>query len=415
MSTAPRLLILNDTSDHSNWGSQSNIEALYAILRASLPGATFTSLPSRWVGRVYRFDPFLRGRRAFNRTSVLADLFNQRFQQLPVVADEFDHVADLWMKGRGGRGAEEFLAALPACDAVIFNAEGSTYRNNLSAVKCLFMLWLARTRFQRPAFFLNGSVSLTDIDAMLPAMVRKTFAVLDGITVREPNSLRLVQRYAPEARVELVPDSVFRFDAADAAAAEGGLADFRRRVGSQPYFCFSLSMLPVDYRRTRRESALYRVITALKSVVPQAVLMAKDAEDQFLRDLAADTQSIFFGHNRTFRDVMAVLQQAQFLFSGRYHHLIMASNVGCPSIPLISTSPKVQGLCELLGPSILPPFDPTDLWRHAGAIEQEARRLATAGPAVRADVAAAALRLRGQVHRLGDIVGAGYAAARSTA
>ncbi len=400
----PNVFILNDTSDHSNWGSLANIEALKTILTEALPGVTYTSLDSRWVGRIYRWDPWVFGRRAFNRTSFLADRITSRYHLLPEVVDEYEYVAEQWMAGKGGSGARDFLDRVGDADAVVFNAEGSTYRNNHSALKCLFMLWLAKTRFNKPAFFLNGNVTLTEVDPILPAMVRKVFRVLDGITVRVPNALRMVQQAVPDARAELVPDAVFLFDESECSPAGPGLEAFRARVGDRPYFCFSLSMLPMDFRRTRDQSSLHHVIHRLKQLVPQAVLMAKDPEDQFLRAVAEDTGSLFFGQDQSFRDVMTILRDARFLFSGRYHHLIMASNVGCPSVPLISTSPKVQGLSELMGDVMPTPFDPTDLWGAVESIEREARHAMDGGKALRVRVKERSGELRTRVRRMGEMV-----------
>jgi len=399
-----RILILNDTSDHSNWGSLSNIEALKHLLAAAMPDASFSSLYSSWVGRIYRWDPWWFGRRVFNRTSVIADKLSSRYVALPQVADEFDHVSRLWESGKGGAGARDFINHVMDADAVIFNAEGSTYRNNHSALKCLFLLWLARTRYAKPAFFLNGNVTITEVDPILPAMIRKVFPVLDGVAVRVPNALRMVQEAVPDARVELVPDSVFYFSESDCAPASAALEELRAKFSGQPYFCFSLSMLPVDFRRTRKKSALCHVIERLKKQVPHAVLMAKDPEDQFLQEVARDTDSHFFGQHQTFRDVMTLLRDARFLFSGRYHHLIMAADVGCPSIPLISTSPKIQGLCELLGPAMPGPFDPTSLWFESEEIEKEACRILREGDGLRSVIKRGAADCRARVPRLGSIV-----------
>lgn len=400
----PTVLLINDTSDHGNWGSQSNIEALRRILQEQIPGVSLPSLPSRSVGRIYTWDPFVSGVRAFNRTSYLADKLSSRYMLLPSVVDEYEYVADEWLAGRGGAGAADFLARLKGVDALIFNAEGSTYRNNHSSLKCLFMLWLGKTRFGLPSYFMNGSVTLTEVDPVLPAMVKKVFTALDGVAVREPNSLRMVQQYAPQAKVELVPDTVFLFDESDCSTESAGLAALRRRLGGQPYFCFSLSMLPMDFKRTRRASALYNVIMRLKQVAPQAVLMAKDEEDQYLGDVARETGSHFFGKNQSFREVMAVLRDARFLFSGRYHHLIMAADVGCPGIPMISTSPKIKGLSELLREVMIAPFDPTDLRPHLATLENEARRLVAGGAELRAQVKAVATGMRSRVPRLGHLV-----------
>jgi polysaccharide pyruvyl transferase WcaK-like protein len=272
------------------------------------------------------------------------------------------------------------------------------------------MMWYAKTRLGIPCFFLNGSVTLTDVDPILPAMIRKEFAVFDGVMVREPWSLRNCARYLPGIPVHLAPDSVFHFQRSDAtAAAPGDLVPALR--SGEPYFCFSLSMLPMDFVRTRGRSSVVGALRLLKTKVPQAVLMAKDGEDQFLKSVAAETRSLFFGPSRTFRDVMALLGGARFLFTGRYHHAILAAIMGCPAVPMITTSHKMNGLCELLGLPDYEPLDPTDLWTEMPRLEARVTALLAGGDPWRARVQAAADRLRPDVDRMGEMVAAGLARA----
>lgn len=399
----PRILLINDTADHDNWGSNACAEALRRILAAEVPGAELDPLPSRWIGRKYTWDPFVGGRRLLNQDSFLHRLLLKPQVRLPNVADAFEALAADWQAGRGGPGASEVLPRLAAADAVVFNAEGSTYRNNYTCMKSLFLLWLARSVFGKPAFFLNGSVTLTDVDPILPGVLRKVFPALDGVTVREPNSLRMVERYVPGVRAELAPDSVFAFGPDEAAAGRGEAQRIRAQLGGKPYFCFSLSMLPMDF--SRRDSAGREALQRLREVVPQAVLMARDHGDQFLRDVASEAGAVFMGPNATFRDVMGVLAGASFLFSGRYHHIIMGAIVGCPSIALTSTSPKVEGLCELLGADLVhAPFDPTWMTPEINTIVGEARRILERGPSLRDACSARAAALRPQTARMGTLV-----------
>src|SRR6185312_17283704 len=103
-----------------------------------------------------------------------------------------------WTEGRGGPGAQEYLSRFEAADLVVLNGEGSLYRTNPSAIRELFLAWLAREQLGIPTVFINGMVHLTGVLPVLPAMVRKTFATLDAVAVREPCSLRNLRQYAPE-------------------------------------------------------------------------------------------------------------------------------------------------------------------------------------------------------------------------
>jgi len=407
-----KILLLNDTRDHDNWGSRACAEGLVAILEREVPGAEIATIPSAWTTRRYRAASPRLGGRVYPRASRWRHVYrrySREFHFLPTVADELEPAADAWLAGRAGPDARQFLDAAAGADAVVLNAEGTTYRANASAVKCLFALWLAKTRLGVPALFLNGTVHLTAVDPILPAIVRKTFRAIDRVAVREPRSLANVQSYAPEARVELVPDSVFQFDRAVAGRASAGFRSWRERLGGRPYFCLSLSMLLSAQRGYlgfgARGSALAGLIQRLLEVVPQGVLMARDGMDQrIVGELAAETGCHHFGPEHGYPDLVALLEEARFAVSGRYHHLIFATVAGCPALALRTTSHKVDGLCELLEGELGRPFDATDLTTETPAIVARARELAADREARSGRLLAHAAELRARTPRLGTLV-----------
>ncbi|MFP3939039.1 MAG: polysaccharide pyruvyl transferase family protein [Thermoanaerobaculia bacterium] len=409
-----RILLLNDTRDHDNWGSRACADGLCRILERTIQGVRIRSIPSAWTTRRYRQAPRLLGGRIYERRRSrwgrLYHRVSRDFPFLPTVADEFEATADDWLEGRGGPGAREYLEALDGVDAVVFNAEGATYRTNDSAIKCLFALWLARTRCSVPAVFLNGTVHLTGVDPVLPAMVRKCFAVLDGIAVREPQSLASLSEHAPGIRAEVVPDTVFQFTPELAAEARPAFRRWRERLGDRPYFCLSLSMLLSAQRGYQRHgaqgSALAHLIRSLRSVVPEPVLMARDGMDQrIVRELAAATGAHFFGPENTYADLLALLNDASFLVSGRYHHLIFGAVAGCPALPLRTTSHKVDGLCRLVDGVLGEPFDPTDLFSETETMTERARELVAHRERHGKRLVETAAALRDRTGRLGELVG----------
>ncbi|MCC7359762.1 MAG: polysaccharide pyruvyl transferase family protein [Anaerolineales bacterium] len=411
----PNILILNDTRDQPNWGSQACAQALIEIIQARIPQANVETIPAGVMLAAYRQLPGWMGGRLVKQNRLWPGLtwLTTNLVYTPSVADEYEAVAYQWLSGRGGATAAAFLRALGRADAVVFNAEGSTYRVNHCAKLGLFMLWFAKAQADVPALFLNGTVALTAVDAMLPGMVRKTFRVIDGIAVREPKSRRNVEHFAPGVPVRMVPDSVFNFVPQMAESAGPAVQALRQKLAGQPYFCLSASMLPMDFYRSGRRSAAVRLITELKRLVPQAVLAGKDHGDQWLKDLAEATDSLFFGQDKSYHDLMALLSNAAFLVSGRYHNVIMASIVGCPAVPLTTTSPKMQGLCEVLEGAIGQPFDVTELNAHIGAIVATARAYLEAGEAKREQLRCLTTRLRAETFSMGDMVNAALQAQRA--
>jgi polysaccharide pyruvyl transferase WcaK-like protein len=254
---------------------------------------------------------------------------------------------------------------------VVLNGEGSLYRTNLSAIRELFLAWLAKTRLGIPTVFLNGTVHLTGVIPTLPAMVRKTFAELDAVAVREPPSVRNLAEFAPGLPVQLIPDSAFLLDPSDTRQPPE-MARILDHVRGRPYFCFDPGPMTMDGDAGRR-SALYELISRLQEIVPEAVFIRNNPPDRFIRTVAEETGSIYVDTIVDYRQWMAVAAGARFLVSGRYHNTILASMVGCPTVALGSTSHKVHGVCELLDGVVGRPYDGTDLRRHIGAMAEQAR------------------------------------------
>ncbi len=394
---ATKILTLNEGRHCQNWGLQACTAGLLQLLAQAGIDADFMQFDHAYMHRRYSFEPrFFGGKKLFAYNSRVAKRYFPVFHVLPRVADEFEYIADLWLQGKGGRGADEFLAKARGADAVIFNAEGSTYRDdNICALKGLFMLWFAKTKLGKRSLFLNGSVTLTRVDATLPAMVKKVFGAIDMAAVREPDSYQNILEYYPElaGQLRMVPDSTFAL-----ALEQRTLGDCK--FLDQDFFALSLSMLPVDFRRTKDRSALVHMIQELKKTVPNAVLLGKDKEDQILNEVAQLTGSFFIGSTYDYQSVLNILKHAKFIISGRYHNAIFATKVGCPVIPMHTSSQKIYGLATLFKGTMPKPIDPTDLWNEETCVLNHARLILEQGDSLRTAYQERAAELREEVLRL---------------
>jgi len=392
-----KILTLNEGSHCQNWGLQACTAGMLQLLAQANIAADFMQFDHAYMHRRYSFEPrFFGGKKLFAYNSRVAKRYFPVFHVLPRVADEFEYIADLWLQGKGGRGADEFLAKARGADAVIFNAEGSTYRDdNICALKGLFMLWLAKTKLGKRSMFLNGSVTLTRVDATLPAMVRKVFGAIDMAAVREPDSYRNILEYYPElaGKLRMVPDSTFALELEQRTLENCKFLD-------QDFFALSLSMLPVDFCRTKDTSALVHMLRELKKIVPNAVLLGKDKEDQILNEVAQLTGSFFIGSTYDYQSVLNILKRAKFIISGRYHNAIFASKVGCPVIPMHTSSQKIYGLVSLFKGTMPKPVDPTDLWNEEKCVLNHASLILAQGASLRTAYRERAAELREEVLRL---------------
>ena len=387
------IVLLNDCRDQLNYGANALVDGLIRILRTSTPAATILPIPSHWlVDTAHGFGAFVDDGVGLRQPKA----------SYPAVADQFETLADEWMAGRGGRDASEFLHRFERADVVVLNGEGSIYRTNLSAVRELFLAWLAKTRLGIPTVYVNGGIHLTGVMPLLPAMVRTTLPTLDAVAVREQPSLRNLLEYLPDLDARLFPDSAFAFTPDDARSSDAVEA-VRRQLGGSPYFCFDPGAMPVD-ARPGGNSALHQLVVTLEQNAIRAVFISSGPGDRYIEAVAGETGALYVDAITDYRRFMALVSGAQFLVSGRYHNVILAAIMGCPSIALGSTSHKVHGACEMLENVVGSPYDGTALRRDLESIAHRASTYVQdrAGWADRLQEVCA--RRRAEVTGLGELV-----------
>jgi hypothetical protein len=388
----PHLVLLNDTRDQISVGSNALTDRLIALLRARVPNATIVPIPSHWLVEESAFPAFVDGGAGLRPPRAT----------FPQLADQFETIADEWLAGGGGPDAGEYLRRLERADLVILNGEGSLYRTNVSAIRELFLAWLCKVRLGVPTVYLNGGLHLTGVLPILPAMARKTFAVLDAVAIREPWSIRNLEEYVPQVEAHLVPDAAYALRPADARSS-AAVDAVRERIGDIPYFCFDPGAMPMDVLGGER-SALYELITALKDVVPGAVYVSHSPPDDYIEGIARETGSIYVDTIRDYREYLALVADAEFVVTGRHHNVILASIVGCPSIAFGATTHKVHGACEWLEGLVGSPYDGTDIRPQLGTIVEHAIGYVRTRELLRERLLEVSARLRARTSVLGDLV-----------
>lgn len=377
----PRILLLNDTRDQNNWGSVALTEALLAILREACPTMSLHSIPSisLWSSKA----------RDGSVTMVL-----------PELADDYEETARVWQAGRGGREAERFIKQALWADLVIYNGEGSIYRRNHSAVKALFMSWYARKILGKPCAYLNGGLHLTHVEPFLPPMARRTLQALDAVTIRESWSLQCAREFAPGVEVELLPDSVFYYASAPAAAP--AYQDSHPGLTPGTYFCVAGGQMPHSLSRGQ-DAPLCRLIRALQRKGLQAVILAREDEDQYLARVAEMCGCPFYGRELALGEVLGILRSAALQLTGRYHHFIFGSLWGVPSIGFAAMSHKVQGLAEWFDSLLKPVRNSTMLGMEWEETMAQAEYYLAGGPTFRQQIAHRARELGELTRRYGTI------------
>ena len=321
-SQSPTLLLLNDCSDQANYGAEGLMEGLIRIFKAAIPEHTLRLLPSHWL-----IDPDPNWFEAFyNGTSLV-----QPPAIWPEVADQFDYIADEWLAGRGGPGVDAYLKALHGVDIVILNGEGSMYRTNLSAIRELFLAWFAKARLGIPTIFINGLVHLTLVVPILPAMMRKTFRVLERDRARPVVAAERAGVHAGDsgqARPGLGAGSVGR-DRQPQPWREVAI----QTTGGQGVLLFR------SRPDAKRSSFRPAIVDVSADHGDQEVGSAgRDGGERSCRKTAAQTvghrnHSIYLELQPSYRDLMAVLARTKFQISGRNHNPVLGALSAAPRSP----------------------------------------------------------------------------------
>ena len=118
----PTIVLLNDCHDQENFGAHALVDGLYRILMHAAPNASVRPIPSHWLLDTSNgLGAFTNGGAGMRQLPAV----------YPAVADQFEVVAEDWLQGRGGPGADELLSRFQGADLVVLNGEGSVYRTNL--------------------------------------------------------------------------------------------------------------------------------------------------------------------------------------------------------------------------------------------------------------------------------------------
>ena len=343
------ILILNKGKNFSNWGIRATTDALESYFKKIFPEAQINGIDHSYFNTNFSFDPTIFGKKLFNRNSRILSKYSRAPITAPLVFDDFPIYQELWNQNQISKFSKKLKSQLELSDIIVFNAEGSTYRANKSAIKALFLLWYAKLVLKKKCIFINGSVTLTTIDSVLNPIVYNVFKSIDLVYIREKSSLLNINQYFDNINnVTLLPDLVFY--------------DHKYKQThfniEEPYFCVSSSMLPMS--KNSPSHGIINVIKKLSQSFGKPVILCIDKEDQYIKKYTNYLNAIIIDHKYNYNDVINIINNSQFLFSGRYHHLIFAIITCTPIIPMDTSSHKIRGLMKFFDYNYKI-FDPTDL------------------------------------------------------
>ena len=405
-----QVLLLNDNTEHPNWGAQATPYALRRILEQSLPACEIQALTWSWIRTYYR-TPRLPGMKAVQIPRDVIPFGQVVFNKLtrpmvtfPEVRDDFDWFADQWVAGRMGRAAQRFVELARWADVVVYNGENNLYRNTLEGCRSIFLMYLVKSRLGKPACAVNHTVHITGVRPIMKAMIESVFPMLDLVTSREPCSHRALQELGVTA-ARSGADVVFALSETDEARQKVDRWLEEQGLAGRPYACLSASGLPVSRPRGDHEGAMTGLARRLgEELGMPVVLLARDPSCQFMQEVARRTGFPYFGSEHHFTELWPLFRKATMVVTGHYHYVIIAAISGCPFVPLSANNHKMQGVCEQLGWARTEPFDATWLGPVIGDICTEAAGCAARREALGQRLAARSAELGALARKTGDWV-----------
>jgi polysaccharide pyruvyl transferase WcaK-like protein len=375
--TRLKVFFVGDNRSQVNWGRAASI-ALSQLLSASfeitgrVSGEMFdlSTADAGFVGtfvppRYYRHFRYLLPRRSRWPISWyvdLAELFGARDFIAEDPAVSIDNL--LAHKDRYPVLAGIYDQAAKA-DLLVLDGDGDIIFTTPPRRQTLFLLAMIElgVRLRKPVFLVNSMISdcpLTGRNKTTLAAATRLITQCQAVAMRDPESLEYVQKEMPEAKVSLVPDSLFTWYSLYANGDSRppvngdfllpypekdeywGKLDF-----SQPYICIGGGALACSQPdRTMRCYA--RLVDAIKPLGYRVYLTENDSTDSFLQQVACEKNVGIVPMDAPILMCGAVLTNARLFISGRYHPSIFASLGGTPCISLESHAHKMGSLSRVL-------------------------------------------------------------------
>lgn len=316
-----KVVLLNDTSGHMNWGCQATSSGLKQRLRANWPGATLTcqaadKLP--FAGQLFR-------RQWINSRVRKAILAPQNPHKLISALTSYRFNPSI------------FLDA----DVVILNGEGMIHKDSGHFFRLLGIMAAAKRSGAKTAA-INQSVDV-DVASPMAELLSTVYGGLDAVHVRDTKSLDLVRALNIDS-VKLVPDAAF----ATPVPEPTFIANTTRKLALEPKFIVMTGSSSLNRHTTHQFDEIFTRVSETFEM-PVAVLASTKTDlrlGQALKDKGRDLHLI--SAETPLDEVVAVISAAQALIGGRFHPMIFAALCGTPFIGFAGNTHKTAGLVDLL-------------------------------------------------------------------
>jgi hypothetical protein len=235
-------------------------------------------------------------------------------------------------------------------------------RRNLLADLALIEL---ADHLDKEVYYVNSIFSdcpVTGRNETLAERCLETLKKCDAVAFRDPTSLRLARKMDPELGADWIPDSMFYwYDAlADSRPQLPDSGDFiipypyeaeeiyGKLDFAKPYVCVTGGSRAA-FTPGEAFDGYCGLVEQLHRLDYPVYLVPTCGGDQFLQDVAQETQTPMIPAEVPILMGGAILANARLFVTGRYHPSIMAAAGGTPCVFLGADSHKTASLQDLLG------------------------------------------------------------------
>lgn len=249
----------------------------------------------------------------------------------------------------------EIIERLSDVEHLIINGEGTLHGLKPVTIGLLYLAHIAKHQLHKKVSIINHScyplsTGSTDPQGLAERLYAGVYGSLDFVAIREPLSLRHLERIGVSARLafDCMPLTISRHNILSRIKP-------KQKIVLAGSVSFNEKMLKI----------YTQLINVLKEEkVPVEVLTgaaANPATDEggFISMLSQQCPTGWKLVNaKSLDEWFNCIGEAQLLISGRFHHTIAATCLGTPFICFESNTPKISGILELFGQE--PPLSTND-------------------------------------------------------
>lgn len=250
-----------------------------------------------------------------------------------------------------------------SADIIVINGEGSMIFTTPARRDLLFQLFIIElsVHLKKQVFYVNSIVSdcpLYGRNNETVHFARKTLSKCNYVTVRDPESYKILKEIHPELNFKYVPDALFKWVNYYNIELYKMLnyPDFivsspENNIGKlnfvEPYICIGGSSLAAWYENGAVPTYV-NLVNKVKELGLKVYIIQTCNGDSFLHQVSEMTNIPLIPISTPILSGGAILANAELFISGRYHPSILASLGGTPCIFLSSNSHKTKSLQKVL-------------------------------------------------------------------